>query len=122
MEESMQYFINLLQVTGGNLAPGKCAWFLITFRWKDGKAKMVQIKQGHKSINMTSKSEGTKLGIKKKAPSDSHGTLRFHLKGDRKSDSHKKVMCEKQKHHIQQLLNAEHCVRHTRDNTLLQRV
>jgi hypothetical protein len=48
MEDIMQYFLDLLQVTGGDLAPEKCAWFLIAFRWKDGKVKMVQIKQSHK--------------------------------------------------------------------------
>jgi hypothetical protein len=49
----VQYFLDLLQVTGGDIAPEKCAWFVIAFRWKDGKAKMVQIKQSHKGINLT---------------------------------------------------------------------
>jgi hypothetical protein len=35
------------------------------------------------------------VGIKRKSPSDSHQTLGFHLQGDRKPDSHKKVMREK---------------------------
>jgi hypothetical protein len=94
MEDIMQYFLDLMQVTGGDLTPEKCAWFLIAFRWKDGKSKMVQIKQSHKCINLTSKSEGTTLGIKRKAPSDSHRTLGFHLQGDGQPDSHKKVMRE----------------------------
>jgi hypothetical protein len=72
MEDIMQYFLDLLQVTAGDLAPGKCAWFLIAFQWKDVKAKMVQIKQSHKDINLTSKSEGKTVGIKRKAPIDSH--------------------------------------------------
>jgi hypothetical protein len=95
MEYIMQYFLDLLQVTGGDLTPEKCAWFLIAFRWKDGKAKMVQIKQSHKGINLTSKIEGTKVGIKRKAPSDSHRTLVFHLQRNEKTDSHKKEMREK---------------------------
>jgi hypothetical protein len=95
IEDSMQYFLDLLQVTGGDLAPEKCAWFLIAFRWKYGKAKMVQIKQIHKGINLTSKIEGTIVGIKRKAPSDSHRTLGFHLQGNVKTDSHKKLMREK---------------------------
>jgi hypothetical protein len=56
---------------------------------------MVQIKHNHKGINLTSKSEGKTVGIKRKAPSVSHRTLDFHLQGDIKSDSHKKVMREK---------------------------
>jgi hypothetical protein len=56
---------------------------------------MVQTKQSHKGINLTSKSEGTTLGIKQKSPSDSHQTLGIHLQGNGKTDSHKKVMREK---------------------------
>jgi hypothetical protein len=101
IEEIMQHFLDLLQVTGGDLTPKKCAWFLIAFRWKDGEAKMVQIKQIHKGINLTWKTKGTTVGIKRKAPSDSHLTLGFHLQGDGKSDSHKKVMQEKAEAYIE---------------------
>jgi hypothetical protein len=41
MEEIIQFFLDLLQVTGGDLAAEKCAWFLIAFRWKEGKAFVV---------------------------------------------------------------------------------
>jgi hypothetical protein len=96
MEDIMQYFLYLLQVEGGDLAPeNKCAWFLIAFPWKDGIAKMVQIKESQKGINLTSKSEGTTVGIKRKEPSDSHHTIGFHLQGNVKTDSHKKVMRKK---------------------------
>jgi hypothetical protein len=45
MEEIIQLFLDLLQVTGGYLAPDKylapekCVWYLIVHRWKDGKPK-----------------------------------------------------------------------------------
>jgi hypothetical protein len=81
-------------VTGADLAPEKCAWFLITFRWKDGGG-IVQIKQSHKGINTTSKSKGITVGINRKVLSNSHRTLGFHLQGDEKTDLHKKVMREK---------------------------
>jgi hypothetical protein len=95
MEDIMQYFLNLIQVTGGDLAPEKYAWFLIAFWWKDEKAKMAQTKQSHRGINLTSKSERMTVGIKRKAPSDSHRTIGFDLQGNGKTDSHKKVMREK---------------------------
>jgi hypothetical protein len=38
---------------------------------------------------------GTPVGVKRKAPFDSHLTLGFYLQGDGKSDSHKKGMREK---------------------------
>jgi hypothetical protein len=37
MEEIIQFFLDLLQVTGGGLAPEKCAWFIIACKWKEGK-------------------------------------------------------------------------------------
>jgi hypothetical protein len=56
---------------------------------------MVQTEQSHKGINLTSKREGTTVGIKRKAPNNSHRTLGFHLQGNGKTDSHKKLMREK---------------------------
>jgi hypothetical protein len=56
---------------------------------------MAQINQSNKCINLKSNSQRTTVGIKRKSPSDSHRTLGFHLQGDVKSDSHKKVMREK---------------------------
>jgi hypothetical protein len=41
MEEIIQFFLDLLQVTGGDLAPKKCAWFLIYFIWKERKASLI---------------------------------------------------------------------------------
>jgi hypothetical protein len=29
MEDIIQFFLDLLQVTGGDLAPEKCVWYLI---------------------------------------------------------------------------------------------
>jgi hypothetical protein len=34
MEEIIQFFLDLLQVTGGDLAPEKYVWYLISHRWK----------------------------------------------------------------------------------------
>jgi hypothetical protein len=36
MEVIIQLFLDLLQVTGGDLAPEKCAWYLIGYRWNKG--------------------------------------------------------------------------------------
>jgi hypothetical protein len=37
MVEIIQFFLDLLQVTGVDLAPEKCVWYLISHIWKDGK-------------------------------------------------------------------------------------
>jgi hypothetical protein len=50
MEEIIQFFLDLLQVTGGDLAPEKCAWFLIARRWKDDKATLINPKASRQGI------------------------------------------------------------------------
>jgi hypothetical protein len=39
MEEIKQFFLDLLQVTGGDLSPEKCMWYLISNCWEGRKAK-----------------------------------------------------------------------------------
>jgi hypothetical protein len=43
MEVIIQFFLDLLQVTGGDLAPEKCAWYLIGHRWNKGVSKLIHI-------------------------------------------------------------------------------
>jgi hypothetical protein len=47
MQTIIQFFHDLLQVTGGDLAPEKCVWFLIYHRWKNGKARLLTMKESH---------------------------------------------------------------------------
>jgi hypothetical protein len=95
MEDIIQFFLNLLQVTGGDLAPEKCAWYLIGHRWNRGAPTLVQIEPQHRSISMTSTSSRQVSGIKRKAPTEGHGTLGFFMTGDGTSNDHKRVMMEK---------------------------
>jgi hypothetical protein len=43
MQNIIQLFLDLLQVTGGELAPEKCVWFLICHRWKHGEARLLTV-------------------------------------------------------------------------------
>jgi hypothetical protein len=95
MEEIIQFFLDLLQVTGGNLAPEKCTWYLIGHRWNKGVSKLIQIEPQHRSITMTSRSSGQVLGIKRKSPTEGHRTLGFFMTGDGTSNEHKRVLKEK---------------------------
>jgi hypothetical protein len=47
IEVVIQFFLDLLQGTGGDLAPEKCAWYLIGHRWNKGVSKLVQIEPQH---------------------------------------------------------------------------
>jgi hypothetical protein len=89
MEDIIEFFLDLLQVTGGDLGPEKCAWYLIDHRWNKGVSKLIQIEPQHRSIAMTSRSSGQVSGIKWKAPTEGHGTLVFFITGDGTSNEHK---------------------------------
>jgi hypothetical protein len=95
MEVIIQFFLDLLQVTGGNLAPEKCAWYLIGHRWNKGVSKLIQIEPQQRSITMTSRSSGLISGIKRKSPTEGHHTLGFFMIGDGISNEHLRVMNEK---------------------------
>jgi hypothetical protein len=95
MEEIIQFFFDLLQVTGGDLAPEKCVWYLISHRWKDGNPRLLQKHSSHRGIKIMSKSTNTESGVKRKARSEGHHTLGFFVTGDRTFSAHKKVMTEK---------------------------
>jgi hypothetical protein len=58
MEIIEQFFLDLLQATGGDFALEKCAWYLIGHRWSKGVSKLIQIEPQHRSITMTSRSSG----------------------------------------------------------------
>jgi hypothetical protein len=94
MEEIIQLFLDLLQVTGGDLAQEKCVWYLISHRWKDGKPRLLQNHSSHRGIKMVSRSTNTESGIKRKAPNEGHHTLGFFMTGDGTCSAHKKVMTD----------------------------
>jgi hypothetical protein len=43
MEVIIQFFLDLLHVIGGDLAPEKCAWYLIGHRWNKGVSKLIRL-------------------------------------------------------------------------------
>jgi hypothetical protein len=50
MQTIIQFFLDLIQVTGGDLAPEKCVWFFICHRWKNGKARLLTMKESHRGV------------------------------------------------------------------------
>jgi hypothetical protein len=95
MEYIMQYLLDLLQVTGGKFCARKMCMAshrISMERWKSKNGSDQAKSQRHKT-DIEKRRE--KVGIKRKAPSNSHRTLGFPLQGDGTPDSHKKVMREK---------------------------
>jgi hypothetical protein len=54
MQAVIQFFLDLLQVTGGDLAPEKCVWYLIAHRWKNGLTTLLRKRESHRVIKITS--------------------------------------------------------------------
>jgi hypothetical protein len=47
IEEIVKNFLDFLHVTGCDLAPEKCAWYLISHQWKDGTPQLLCPNPGH---------------------------------------------------------------------------
>jgi hypothetical protein len=95
MEEIIQFFLDLLQVTGGDLTPKKRVWYPISHRCKDGKPRLLQNHSSHRGIKIISRSTNTESGVKRKAPDEGNRTLGFFMTGDGTCYAHKKMMAEK---------------------------
>jgi hypothetical protein len=52
MEDIIQFSLDSLQVTGGDLSPEKCVWYLIAHRWKKGVPTLLANKTPHRGITM----------------------------------------------------------------------
>jgi hypothetical protein len=94
MEEIIK-LLDLLQVTGGDLAPDTFVWYLISHRWKNGKPRLLQKHSSHRGIKIVSRSTNTESGVKPKAPTEGHRTLGFFMTDDGTCTAHKKVTKEK---------------------------
>jgi hypothetical protein len=92
MQVIIQFFLDLLQVTGRDLAPEKCVWYLIVHRWKNGLPSLLRNGESRRGMEITSSATGHTSGIKRKAATQGLGTLGFHLAGDGTSSAHKKIM------------------------------
>jgi hypothetical protein len=95
MQDIVQFFLDIFQVTGGDLAPDKCAWYIIFHRWKNGNVRLLQPREQHKGISLLSLATGSTSGINRQAPDSEHRTLGCHMTEDDTSSAHKKVMIEK---------------------------
>jgi hypothetical protein len=92
MQVFIRFFLDLLQVTGGDLSPEKCVWYLIAHILKNGLPSLIRKHEPHCRIEITSNAPGQISGIKRKADTQGHRTLGFHLTGDGTSSAHKKIM------------------------------
>jgi hypothetical protein len=50
MEDTIPFFLDLLQVTRGDLAPEKRVWYFISHRCKNGNPFLLPVLQSHRGI------------------------------------------------------------------------
>jgi hypothetical protein len=96
MQNIIQFFLYILQVTVGDLTLEKCACYLICHRLKNGKERLLQPHEQHKCISRMERTTVSTSGIKRKAPEEGHINLGFHMTGEGTSSAHKKIMSEKE--------------------------
>jgi hypothetical protein len=75
----IQLFLDLLQVTGGELVTDKCVWFLICHRWKIWKVRLLMVQYSHNGIKIKSRSTGTMYRVKRRAPEEGHSKSGFQI-------------------------------------------
>jgi hypothetical protein len=106
MQVVIQFFLDLLQVTGGDLAPDKCVWYLIAHRCKKGVPRLLAKRVNQRGIEITSNATGQTSGMKRKAVNQGHHTSGFHLTGDGTSTAHKNIMKTKEKGYSQAIISS----------------
>jgi hypothetical protein len=106
MQVVIQLFLDLFQVTYGDLAPEKCVWYLIAHRWNNGLPTLLRKRESHRGIKTTSNATGHTSGIKRKATTQGHRTMGLHLTRDGTSSAHKKIMKYKAKEYSEAIIRS----------------
>jgi hypothetical protein len=75
MQKMLQFFLEFLQVPGGDLNISKCAYFKVFHRWIGGRASLLEIQDFHPLMTSTHPHYGEIRNIDKKVPDQSHRAL-----------------------------------------------
>ena len=76
-----QHYERLLWSTGGALNIGKCSWNLISWRWKNGRAKLATIEQAPAALRLTAGMSLQKETVPRLQPTETYRTLGVFLNG-----------------------------------------
>jgi hypothetical protein len=97
MQKMLQFFLEILQVAGGDLNISKCACFTVFHRWSGGHASLLKIKDSHPIMTITHLHTGEIKTIDKKDPNQGHRDLGWMLTTEKKSITQFKVLKHKAK-------------------------
>jgi hypothetical protein len=87
MQNMLQFFLELLQVEGGDINISKCACFKVFGRWCGSRAAFLRIKSSDPLMSITHPNTGEIKNIVKKYPDQAHGALGWMMTTDGKSKS-----------------------------------
>mmetsp|Transcript_21350 Transcript_21350/g.30549 ORF Transcript_21350/g.30549 Transcript_21350/m.30549 type:complete len:1538 (+) Transcript_21350:1841-6454(+) len=76
-----QHYERLLWSTGGALNIKKCSWVLISWIWKNGRAKLATIQQAPGEIKLTSGDSTEKQVVPRMQPTETYRTLGVFING-----------------------------------------
>jgi hypothetical protein len=82
MQKILQFYLDILQVAGGDLNIAKCACFTVFHRWSGGKATLLKIQDLHPMMNITHPHSGELKTITNKDPTDAHRALGWMMTTD----------------------------------------
>jgi hypothetical protein len=97
IQKILQFFLELLQVAGGNLNITKCACFIVFHRWNGGNATLLNIQDSHPPMTIIHPHSGETKKIVKKDTNQAHRALGWMMTTDGKSTAQFKVMKQKSK-------------------------
>jgi hypothetical protein len=97
MQKILQFFLELLQVAGGDLNISKRACFTVFHRWSGGRASLLKIQESHPLVTVTHPHSGEIKTIYKKDPNQTHRALGSMMITDGKSVAQFKVLKTKAK-------------------------
>jgi hypothetical protein len=85
MQKILRFFLELLQVAGGDLNIAKCACFTVFHQWSSVKSTLLKIHASHPLMTITHPYYGELKPITKKDPSEAHRALGWMMTTDCKS-------------------------------------
>jgi hypothetical protein len=97
MQKILQFFLELLQVAGGDLNIAKCACFTVFHRWTGGKATLLKIQDSRPIMMIAHPHSGELKTITKKDPTKAHRDLGWMMMTDCKSTAQFLVLKQKDK-------------------------
>jgi hypothetical protein len=84
MKKMIQFFLELIQVAGGDLNISKCACFTVFHRWKGGQATLLSTHDSHSTMIITHPSSRDLKHITRNNPNEAHRALGWMMTTDRK--------------------------------------